>query len=364
MKRLTLIFVCTMLLALPSCERRDAPPRPAPAQPAASPDTQKAAGTAAAPAQPAASPDTQKAAGTAAAPANQPQKRYRFTMAIFDAPGNAFWQKVVMGAKEGAKRFDCDVDIQYGGNDATKVTDILEMAITNKVDGIAVTLNFDDPYDEVVRRARDLGIAVVAFNIDDTKRGEGNARMAYIGQNMETAGYQIAKRLIKDAGLQTGQFVACPVEYPEAIYAIQRYAGAKRAFDEAGIRSEVVKTGAISIEDTLNKLTQYLLGHKDANAILGMGQMPLEVSPQAAKDAGISVPNAGFDLTRQIAKHIQDGETIATIDQQPFYQGLFSIMQLYYNRVYGLAPCDIDTGGAMVDKSNVAGVAELADSVR
>jgi simple sugar transport system substrate-binding protein len=95
-----------------------------------------------------------------------------------------------------------------------------------------------------------------------------------------------------------------------------------------------------------------------------MGGMPMEVAPRASKDAGLDIPNAGFDLTKQIAQNILDGKSIATVDQQPFYQGYLCILQLYYNKQYGLAPCSINTGGSMVDQSNVKQVLPLADSVR
>jgi simple sugar transport system substrate-binding protein len=59
-----------------------------------------------------------------------------------------------------------------------------------------------------------------------------------------------------------------------------------------------------------------------------------------------------------------NGKIIATVDQQPFYQGFLVVTQLYYNRKYGMLPCDINTGGGLVDKSNIDMVLELSDSIR
>lgn len=301
---------------------------------------------------------------TGTTPAPKQDASYKITMVIYGSPGNPFWTKVRAGAEEAGEKFGCSVDIQYANDDAAKQNDILGTAIANNVDGIALAINYDNAYTEVVKRAREKGIGVIAFNIDDTKKAAGNARMAYIGQDMEQAGFQIANRLIKEAGLKKGGKVVCPVENPQAVYAVQRYAGAKRAFSQAGIRSEVLNTGGVSLEETLNRLTQYLLGNKDTSAILAMGGMPMEEAPQAVMDAGLNIPNAGFDLTKQIAQNIKDGKSLATIDQQPFYQGFLTISQLYYFKKYGLSPCDINTGGAMVDKSNVEKVLALADSIR
>jgi Xaa-Pro aminopeptidase len=68
-------------------------------------------------------------------------------------------------------------------------------------------MNVDDAYDGVVKKARDAGIPVVAFNVDDSQGAGGNARMAYVGQLLEEAGYKITKELIKRGGLKAGDFV-------------------------------------------------------------------------------------------------------------------------------------------------------------
>ena len=290
---------------------------------------------------------------------------YNFTLVIYGTAGNPFWKKVVVGTEETAKTLGCRVDIQYADNDPEKQNNLIETAITNRVDGIGMVINLDDAYDLSVRKALNAGIPVIAYNIDDSRGAAGNDRMAFIGQDFVTAGYLVTKRLIKEYNIGRGDFVVCPVEHPEAVYAVKRYEGVRKALDEVGAKSEVLDTGAISLEDTLNKITQYLLGHKETDAILAMGGMPMEMSPQAAEEAGMAgLPNAGFDLTKKIITNVLEGKTLATVDQQPYYQGSFTIMQLYLNRKYGLLPCSINTGGAIIDKSNAAIVLELADTYR
>lgn len=289
---------------------------------------------------------------------------YRFAVVIYDSPGNPFWAKVQNGVKEAEKFFNCSATVQYASGDPVKQNDILESALTNKVDGIAVTINYDDAYDQVVAKAREQGVPVVAFNMDDSSRSLGNARMAYIGQDMEEAGFNVANRLIAEAKLKAGDKVLCAVENPEAIYARQRYAGVTRALSAAGISSTLIKTGNTSLEDTLNRMTQHLLSHTDTNAVMGLGQMPLEMAPKAIEEAKLNIPNAGFDLSIPIAENIKAGKTIATVDQQPFYQGFYTIAMLYYNQKYGMLPCDINTGGGLVDKSSIDKVIQLADTIR
>jgi len=292
------------------------------------------------------------------------QEQYNFTMIIYGTSGNPFWIKVVNGTREAASLFGINVDVQFAEDDPVRQNNLIETAIANKVDGLGLCINIDDAYDENVKRAMDAGIPVVAYNVDDSQGAAGNARMAFVGQNFEVAGYAIAKRAIEVAGLKKGDHVVCPVEHPTAVYAAGRYAGVKKALDEVGCTSEVLDTGAISLEDTLTKLTQYLLGHKETKAVIALGQMPTEVAPQAIAEAGLDIPNAGFDISKTIVENILAGKTIATVDQQPFYQGFFTIAQLYYYRKYGLVPCDINTGAAIIDKMNAKPILDFADTVR
>ncbi|MCL5269452.1 MAG: substrate-binding domain-containing protein [bacterium] len=300
----------------------------------------------------------------AGAPAAAARPRYHFVMIIFGSAGNPFWLKVNKGAEEAGARLGCKVDIQYADSDPVKENDLIETCIANKVDGMGVVIYSDEAYDLSVKKAIDAGIPVICFNTDDTQGARGNARLAYIGQSIETAGTLIAERLVREAGLQRGDHVVCPVEHPEATYAQLRYAGARKVFDAAGITHELLNTGSVSLEETLTRLTQYLIGNKQTRAVLALGGMPLEMAPKAIAEAGLNIPNAGFDLTREIVRNILDGKTLATVDQQPFYQGFMTICQLYYNRQYGLLPCDINTGGAMIDKTNAAPALALAGDIR
>ena len=298
------------------------------------------------------------------ASADRAEPTYNFTLVIFGSPGNPFWTKIIMGAEEISEKLGCNVDIQFAHNDPIKQNNIIETAISNKVDGLGVVLNYDDAYDESVQKAIDAKIPVIGFNLDDSKGKAGNARMAYIGLDYIMGGEIVAKRLVKDAKLKAGDHVVCPVEHPGAVYSIQQYEGIKKVFEPLGITSEVLDTGYTSLEENLNRLIQYLLGHKETDAVLAMGGMPMEITPQAIEEASMDIPNAGFDITKEILRNIMDGKSIATLEQEPFYQGVFTILQLYYYKKYALPPCDISTGPSIIDKTNTAVVYELADTVR
>lgn len=294
----------------------------------------------------------------------QDAARPKVTLIIYTEATVEFFVPVVNGAKEAAEMFGIDLDIQYGDSDPVKQNNLMDTAIANQVDGIAVIISDDDAYDETVCKAMDEGIAVVSFNVDDSQGAAGNCRMAFMGQNFVETGYLIASRMIKEHGLKAGDHVFTPVEFPEAVYARLRYEGAKKALDEAGITSELVGCTA-NLAEAQTIIVQYLLGHPETKAIIGLGSTPLTVSPKAIQEAKMDIPLGGFDLTLDIIDAIEAGTITATVDQQPFSQGFYAVAQLALYFKYGLYPSDMNTGGlGLVDKTNVAKVKELVPQYR
>lgn len=288
----------------------------------------------------------------------------KITFIIYTDASVEFFVPVVNGAKDAAKQFEIDLDIQYGDSDPVKQNNLIETAIANKVNGIAVSIQDDKAFDDAICKARKAGVAVVSFNVDDSQGAAGNCRMAFMGQNFVETGYLIGQRMIKDHGLKKGDLVFAPVEAPEAVYAIQRYQGLKKALDEVGIKSELVAT-KFNLADAQTIEVQYLLGHPETKAIIGLGSVPLTVAPKAITEAKMKIPLGGFDLTADIIKGIEEGTITATVDQQPYSQGFYAVAQLALYLKYGLYPSDMNTGGlGLVDKSNVALVKSLVGKVR
>lgn len=66
------------------------------------------------------------------------------------------------------------------------------------------------------------------------------------------------------------------------------------------------------------------------------------------------------DTSAEIYEMIQNGYLIQAIDQQPYLQGFETIMWLYLNSQFKMAPGgDILTGPGIIDGSNVDAIIEL-----
>jgi len=300
-------------------------------------------------------------AGSAAKAQEEP---IDITMIIYASAGVPFFQPLEKGAMDAAKTLGVSLDIQYAENDTATQNNIMQTALANGVDGLAVEIWDDNAFDQAVCDTIKAGTPVIGFNIDDSEGAAGNCRMAFVGQNFVEAGYAIGKRMIAEHGITTGDKVFTPVEYPEAAYAVLRHRGVQMALDEVGATADLVGV-TDKLPEVLTAMIQYLLGNGDVKAIIGLGQQPMMMAEQAMAEAGVTVPIGGFDVAAEILEGIKSGAITATVDQQPYSQGYYAVAQLAHYIRYGLYPSDMATGGAgLIDKTNTGRAEEFTGTYR
>ena len=74
---------------------------------------------------------------------------------------------------------------------------------------------------------------------------------------------------------------------------------------------------------------------------------------RAIKDAGLSIPAGGYDVSPEVIADIKSGALTATVDQQPYSQGFYAVTQMALYLKYGLYPSEMATGGlGLIDKTN------------
>lgn len=264
-----------------------------------------------------------------------------------------FWNPAIRGVEDAAEQLGVNVDIQFGDSDPQKQNDIITTAIANGVDGIGLGIFNSDAFKESICAAEAAGITVIAFNVDSIGGADASCRSAFVGQDDAAAGAKIAQLLVDQFGLVSGDHVFAPVELPEATYAVKRGSGVKSVFEPLGITVDVVGVGT-NPGDAQSIMTQYLLAHPETKAITALGQTPTNAAPPSMAELGLSLPLAGFDLSQDIAASLKAGTLTATVDQQPYAQGYYTVLQLALKARYGLAPSNYDTGGTgLVTADNV-----------
>ena len=287
-----------------------------------------------------------------APPAAAQEKKLEITMIFQTEEGFGFFNPVKKGAEDAAAMAGAHVDFQYAGGSLERYKSLVGKALSAKPDGVALTIIDDRAYREEVCALVKAGIPVIAYNVDDSKGARGSCRLAFIGQDFVATGYLIGKRMIAEADIKAGDLVLTPVDSPDAVYAILRQRGVDKAMKEVGARTEILGAGFKDAEILANQM-KYLSSHPNVKAIIGIGLPQVEMAIKATESLKRPIPIGGFDLSQSIIDGIKSGKVVATVDQQPYTQGFYAVMQLIHKVRYGLYPSDMKTGGdGLVDKTN------------
>ncbi|WP_223258163.1 sugar ABC transporter substrate-binding protein [Thermogemmatispora tikiterensis] len=269
---------------------------------------------------------------------------------------NPFFVPTQYGIQDACALVGCTYQWTGSANSIVKeMVDAFNAAIAAKADGIAVAIIDPTAFDDPVNRALDAGIPVVAYNAD-APAGSKNRRLAYIGQDLYQSGYRMGQRVVSLVG--SGDVVGF-IATPGSLNIQPRIDGARQAIldSKAPINFVEVATGA-QVEEELSRIEAYYLGHPnlkgmfavDAGSTQGVAQV-MEKYNLASK----GVHGGGYDLLTKTLQEIQAGNLDFTIDQQPYLQGFYPVIQLFLYLLSGglMVPSDTDTGLLFVTKENV-----------
>jgi simple sugar transport system substrate-binding protein len=288
---------------------------------------------------------------TAAYP-KHPKWKFAF---ICHVTTNPFFVPTQYGAADACAIVNC----AYTWSGSTKA-DVGEMinafnaAISAKADGIAVCVVDKSAFEAPIKRALGKGIPVLAYNADGA-RGGTHARQAYIGQALYDSGFAMGQRI---ATLVPKGDVAVFIATPGALNIQPRIDGTIAAIKQSGkpINAKIVATDADASKE-LTAIDAYYLGHKnlvgmfavDATDTQGIGQIIQKHSLQG------KIIGGGYDLLPGTLDLIQKGFLNFTIDQQPYLQGFYPVIQLFLTKLSSglVAPSDTNTGLLFVTKANV-----------
>src|SRR5438067_3375152 len=151
---------------------------------------------------------------------------------------NPFFTPTQYGIADACKLLGCTYQWTGSENsDVSQMVNALNTALTAKADGIAVSLIDLHAFNAPVEKALAAGIPVVAYNAD----AAGNARLAYIGQDLKLAGEKMGEKIVaKVPSGEVGLFIATP----GSANLQPRIEGAEKVLKAKGITIHTVATGA------------------------------------------------------------------------------------------------------------------------
>lgn len=270
-----------------------------------------------------------------------------------------FFEPVKKGMNDAAKMMGVKCDfLGTEGVDVKAQAKMVRQAVADGYDGIA--LNIIDPvaFDVVVRQVMEKGVPVVGFNVDD--HATPNPRLSSVNQRLYEAGEALAEHLLPH--IPENAHVLMTI-HDEGVSALEdRLSGLQAALRKKNVRWTVSVTGNDSAKGA-DVIAGVLRENPDIRVILGTGQSDTEAAGRAIERY---FPNqgywsAGFDLSAETLRLIQKGHIRCTVDQQPYIQGFYPVIQLTLYLRYGIVPSDIDAGAAIIDQANVEQVIKLTD---
>lgn len=273
--------------------------------------------------------------------------------------GDPFWTIVYKGAVDMGELLGLEMRWFFAEGDPITSVDKMDEAIAAGVDGIGIHISRMDLFRSVIKKARDVGIPVIAFNVDDPT----TARQGYVGQSLVKSGEVIAKDLVKRTGIGSGDHVVLARMVPEATYSMKRTEGITPVLDEVGATYETVDT-TWELPTFLKRMTSYLEGRPKPAAIICDGGQILAGVKMLMEQTGYKpgeIAVVGFDLNAGVVECIKKEYVLSTVDQQPYLQGFLTVLNLFLMVKYNFDAIDMDTGNYIVDKTNIDMISELVE---
>jgi simple sugar transport system substrate-binding protein len=247
---------------------------------------------------------------------------------------------------------------QWTGSETSVVremVDAMNSAISGDADGIAVAVVDPEAFNEPIQNALDQGIPVIAYNAN----GEGpgtNPALAYVGQDLFQSGVEMGNRIVDLVG---EGLVALFIATPGQLNIQPRIDGAQQAIEDSGANIEIqqVTTGA-ELPEERSRIEAWYNGHKDVAGMFAVDAGSTQGVAQVMEQFGLheqGVRAGGYDLLPEILQLMSENHIDFTIDQQPYLQGFFPVMQLYlYNLSGGVTgPAETNTGLIFVTPETV-----------
>jgi len=268
--------------------------------------------------------------------------------------GDAFWDVVKKGAE--AAGSDLGVKVTYQGDgDAGAQARLIDNAVSQKVNGLVVSMANPDALKSSIQAAVSAGIPVITINSGGDRSAEFGA-LTHVGQDERIAGEGAGERL-KAAGAKN---LVCVIHEAGNIGLEQRCEGAKSTF---GGTVKNLQVNIANVAEASATIKSQLQADQSIDAVLTLNPAVAVAARDAIRDASSKAQLGTFDLNADVVSAIEAGEIQFAIDQQQYLQGYLPVtfLTLYadnLNTVGGGKP--VLTGPGFVTKDNAAQVIELS----
>lgn len=267
---------------------------------------------------------------------------------------NFFWQGVKSGAESAGQ--ETGVRIYWKGpaveNDVSSQINVVEDAITSRVDGIAIAPAHRDSLIAVLERAQREGIPVTIF---DSGIGTENY-VSYVATDNLQGGVMAAERMGEKLGGK-GKVAVLGLK-AGSVSTDERERGFRDTIKQKfpGIQIAAFQFGEGNRSISIDRATDILTVHPDLNGFFASNEPSTVGAAQAIKQKGLAgkVVLVGFDSSPNLIEDLKAGAIDSLIIQNPYRMGYDGVKTLV-DKLNGKTPeRRIDTGVRSVTRENLA----------
>ena len=239
---------------------------------------------------------------------------------------------------------------QWTGSETSNVREMvsaMDSAISGNADGIAVCVVDPEAFNDPIQNAIDDGHT--GARVQRQRRGSWDQP----GAGLRRAGPLPVRgrdgEQDRRARRTRGSW-RCSSRRPGQLNIQPRIDGARQAIEDSGANIEIqqVTTGA-ELPEERSRIEAWYNGHKDVAGMFAVDAGSTQGVAQVMEQFGLheqGVRAGGYDLLPDILQLMSENHIDFTIDQQPYLQGFFPVMQLYLYNISGgvTGPAETNTG--------------------
>ncbi|GAA3769001.1 sugar ABC transporter substrate-binding protein [Streptomyces coacervatus] len=293
------------------------------------------------------------AGNVSAGKANTP--RLTIAMVTHAPSGDTFWDTIRKGAEAAAAKDNIKL-IYSNDENAGNQANLVQNAIDQKVDGIAITLAKPDALKSVVAKAEKAGIPVVGLNAG-LSVWKQQGLLSFFGQDEAVSGQALGSKLNGTGA----KHALCVIQAQGDVNLEERCAGVKKTFSG---KTDILYVNGTDMPSVKSTITAKLKQDSSIDQVVTLGAPIALTAVQAVSEGGSKAKIATFDLNKDLVSAIQKGSIQFAVDQQPYLQGYLAVDSLWLYKTNGNfsggGEQPVLTGPAFVDKSNVEAVSKFA----
>jgi ribose transport system substrate-binding protein len=285
------------------------------------------------------------------------------------ARGNEFFAWAFAGMHDAAALLGPHVKVEWQGpkpfseGGASLEANILKETIKRKITGIVVSAAEKNIFKPVINEAIDAGIPVICFDSDVPE----SKRLAIVATDNYYAGYLSGEAM---AEWLNGHGPIGVLTLKNTIHLEERMRGFKDGMARTSPETEIFvieKEGGFSFPyaELVYDYKILLKAHPEIRGLFGPWAHAGRAAAEAVRDLNLTgvIQILSFDFDPLTIQAIEQGEIRATVAQNPYLMGYYSMLLAYSaahptgipstHQGFGHVPASIDTGVSIIGKDAV-----------